>query len=264
MTGTEGERPRVRILHHLARTGGVIISRCLGSMRDVVLLSEIHPKGTQKYNPLTQAHLWRDLFQTEEIRQLASRPMSFPAAIGLIEARATAGGRMLVIRDWSHLDFTGVPFIPTPPMTSALVESLAPHFELVRTATVRHPIDQWLSLTRFDEIQKVLDLTMFLHGCRAFAEMAVQIGFVRYEDFARAPDPALETLCERLALPFDPGYRERWFRYDRITGDPSRGSGEVRIALPPRHPMPESLETQFADNADYRAVLTLLGYGHPR
>ena len=40
-------KPGIRILHHMARSGGTIISRCLGCMKDVILLSEIHPLGSR-------------------------------------------------------------------------------------------------------------------------------------------------------------------------------------------------------------------------
>ncbi len=54
---TEPAKPAIRVLHQLARTGGTIISKCLGAMAGVVLLSEINPRGVETYNPLAQAHI---------------------------------------------------------------------------------------------------------------------------------------------------------------------------------------------------------------
>ena len=35
----------IRLIHNLPRSGGTIISKCLGAQKDVILLSEIHPDG---------------------------------------------------------------------------------------------------------------------------------------------------------------------------------------------------------------------------
>ena len=37
----------IRLIHNLQRSGGTIISKCLGAQDDVVLLSEIHPIGIE-------------------------------------------------------------------------------------------------------------------------------------------------------------------------------------------------------------------------
>ncbi|MDP7339971.1 MAG: hypothetical protein QF786_11700, partial [Vicinamibacterales bacterium] len=49
------------------------------------------------------------------------------------------------------------------------------------------------------------DVEAFLAGYRRFAEEAVRLDFVRYENFVEDPNGALTTLCERLSLDFDCG-----------------------------------------------------------
>ena len=39
----EKGKPTIRIIHHFACSGGTLISRCLSSMPNVFLLSEVHP-----------------------------------------------------------------------------------------------------------------------------------------------------------------------------------------------------------------------------
>lgn len=94
-------RPVLRLLHHLARTGGTTISKCLAVMPGVALLSEIHPLGLEKISALHQAMGWFGLVDPQEIEQLGARP-DFAASIRLIAERASARGLRLVIRDWSH------------------------------------------------------------------------------------------------------------------------------------------------------------------
>ncbi len=39
--------PRVAVVHQMARTGATLVNRCLGSMRDIQVLSEVHPLDPQ-------------------------------------------------------------------------------------------------------------------------------------------------------------------------------------------------------------------------
>ena len=39
----ENAKPKLRIIHHLACSGGTLISKCLSALPNVYLLSEVHP-----------------------------------------------------------------------------------------------------------------------------------------------------------------------------------------------------------------------------
>jgi hypothetical protein len=108
-------KPVLRLIHHMARSGGTVISRCLGCMSGVILLSEIHPLGIRQFNPLAQAQRWFGLLSSHDLAALAARgQIGFADAIELIHRRAEECNQRLVVRDWSHLDFTGVPFVARP------------------------------------------------------------------------------------------------------------------------------------------------------
>lgn len=256
-------RPPIRILHHMARSGGTVICKCLGSMSGIVLLSEIHPAG-RLYNPLYQAHIWYNLLTRGDVQFLNQKGrVNFVDAIAMIHKRCRDQNKTLVIRDWSHLDFTAVPFLPKPSYRLITADFLRQRFSVIQTATVRHPIDQWLSLRRLILVQGKITLENFLHGHLRFAEYCAEIDFVRYEDFVRDPQTQLSALCRRLEIDFDPGFEERWENYGKITGDigVSRGGGEIRLL--PRREMEPGLLGQFEKNADYQRSLAILGYDHP-
>jgi hypothetical protein len=244
----------------MARTGGTVICRCLASMKDVVLLSEIHPLGMQTFNPLQQAHTWYKLLNEADLDAARSGRLGFPAAIELIHRRCSEQGKTLVLRDWSHLDYIGVPF-NRPGYRSLLAEQLGPAFTLVRYSTVRHPLDQWLSVAQQPVFRQSLGPVRFLRGASRFAESAVQTGFMRFEDFARDNDKALRQLCDGLDLEFDPGYREKWQAYNRITGDvlPGRSSAGT-IAPLPRLPVSEADKQRLRSLAHYQSTINHLGY----
>jgi protein O-GlcNAc transferase len=257
--------PELRLLHHLARSGGTLISRCLASMQGVALLSEIHPAGAAlyypNYDPLDQAGRWYGLFDAAEAARIGrTRPERFAATIALIEERCRARGLALVIRDWSHLDFIGAPYRRETGNRLEIVAVLAPRFALRSFATVRHPIPQWLSLRRILSGSD-LSLERYLAGCRAFAERAVSMGFVRYEDFTHAPESALAQIADALNLTYDPTFIGRWTEYRRITGDMPTVE-KAAIAPWKLRPLPPGLAERFASNEDYKRTIALLGYEH--
>lgn len=258
-------RPQLRLWHNLARSGSTLIGRCLGSMRSVRLLSEIHPVGSRVINPFKQAHGWFNLFSQDDLARLGTSPVRYADLMLLIDERARAQGASLVIRSWEHLDFYGPPFLPRPPMRPLNIEALSPVADLLRVATVRHPIDQWISLGTLKVMVGHMNLELFLAGYRTFTETCLPETVIRYEDFTRDPDTELRRMCEALNVEFDPGYKERWPSYRTITGDTqnSRGLGEREIRSMPRRPVPHELLDQFDRNENYHAALKRLGYNHP-
>lgn len=242
-----------------------MIGRCLGCMKGVCLLSEIHPLGARYINPFGQANEWFGLFSPEDIARLGDSTMPYPELMLLIRERAEQKGLTLVVRSWEHLDYYGPPFVASAPMRPMNVEQLGAVADLVRVATVRHPIDQWMSLAALPIMKGCSNLEHYLRGYRKFVENCLPETVIRYEDFTRSPDAELARMCAALGLEFDATYRERWADYATITGDvvSSRGlEGRVIKPMGRREVMP-SLITKFGKNADYQVVIKKLGYGHP-
>lgn len=239
-----------------------MISRCLGCMDSIVLLSEIHPDGTKHFDPLDQSMRWFQLITEEELASFQDKPdYEFAEAIHLIARRCRERSCHLVLRDWSHLDFTGTPFLSCPSFRFSLAEALKDRFDLRRIATVRHPLDQLVSLSRLANMQGHFEPDRILAGMCRFAESVQTLGFLRYEDFLDSPDEILGQLCERLDLPFDANYRDRWASYDKITGDLTRQSA-TKLQHRPRKAVPEDLLKEVEANEDYFMILDLLGYEH--
>lgn len=254
----------IRILSNMARAGGTLVSRCLGAMRDTVLLSEIHPLGMQMFNPLSQARDWYGLLNDDD---LSSRQYSFTDAIELIQQRSLAAGKNLVIRDWAHLDFIGIPFVEQPAYRNQLVESLAGSYDIQQVSLVRHPADQWLSTKDLMVLEGRLDLETFLAGYRRYAELAATGKFMRYEDFTRDPAAQMKRLCDLLQLDYDADFITTWQNNKRVTGDTSgqsRGSQFHTIQPLQRRAVDRQLLETLSGNADFRLSLELLGYTEPK
>lgn len=256
-------KPVIRIVRNLARSGGTLIGKCLGCMDSVTLLSEIHPGDLATTSPMTQAQRWFGLINPKDISRWKVRPPNMLQFVTLCETRAKAQGDRLVLRDWSHLDYIGVPYT-RPNFGFALGNELKAVYDIRSSTTVRHPVDQYLSLMQLPVVARVLDFDAYLLGCVRFAEYASEHGFYRYEDFTRDPDSVLRSICEDLDVPFDPGYREKWHGYTTITGDTSpgigRGSVKKTIQSFDRKPIADELLASFQEHADYQRACELLGY----
>jgi len=240
-----------------------MLTRCLGSMSKLVVLSEVHPRAMKHTNPAWQAHEWFGLISASERAGFERPGASFLEFITLVEQRARHKGKRLVIRDWPHLDYIGVPY-GAPGMRPALVEALEPTFEIHAAVTVRHPLDQWLSLNNLDVIRGRLSVQDYLRGVRAFTEQIAGGAFTKFEDFTRDPMIELRQICERLGVAFDPSFMQRWHAYEKVTGDrkehASRGSGRREIRPLGRRECEPALLEQFRASEDYRVSCDLLGY----
>lgn len=250
----------IRLWLNLARSGGTLLSRCLGCMEGVLLLSEVHPLGVRSIDPAEQAATWHGLLQPRELGRWAEGRGRYDELIALLTERAEARGKTLLLRDWSHLDFLGVP-ITTPSFQSRSMQLLGLRHKLRCFATVRHPADQWASQQRLDLLRGRVEIEAYLRGCRAFAELASEVGFVRYEDFTSEPDAELARLCEGLGVAFDPTWRERFRTYDRVTGDEATMAasiGEIRPAR--RHALDPATAGAFEASEDYQEACRLMAY----
>jgi hypothetical protein len=262
-------KPTLPLIHQLGRTGGTVICKCIGSMNKVALLSEIHPLGMSLYNPFIQANEWYKVFTEKDVEFINSTEFDFCEAIQFIYEKLTAHNKIPVIRDLTHLDYYGIPYIDNPQCKLLLAERLKKHFDLYQFANVRHPIDQYISTKSLAVFSKDdrMNIPMFLSGYLAFAKQAKSMGFIRYEDFTLEPDNALQIMCAQLRIEFDPDYKDKWYLNTCITGDVDKGDNyasralrEKEIVPLPRREAPIDLVTLFRKHDAYHAALDLLGY----
>jgi len=271
MAASAIDRPGVAVVHQMARTGGTLVNRCLGSMRNILVLSEVHPLDPQ-HKIAREAAAWFGLLSGDDLpwlREVTTRdPMTaFADIVVRLAVRCAAQGGHLVLRDWSHLDFLGVPFVREPPKQLLTERALKDRCELRQAFLVRHPLDQYASAASRPAMAPHLTPARFVDAYLAFARVAAARGFHRYEDLVADPDEELGALCRRLQVPFDPGYRERWQSYDKLTGDnagPSRGFSREVIAPMPALRLEDAARQALERDDDYQECLALLDYDDAR
>lgn len=258
-------KPKLRMVHNMARSGGTLTCKCIGCMEGVVLLSELHPMAWKLFNPIKQAEEWFGLVKQSDLRELHNKGgTTYAKAIALIDRRCKESGKTLVLRDWSHLDYTGYPLVSAPAYRPLLYAELTESFDILRISITRDPVTQWQSLARLGVMQGALrsgkfGVDKYLVGYRKYAELCVQTGFVRYEDFLRDAESEMKRICEHLEIRFDPAFSEKWPAYTTITGDINPNNPN-KITERPRRPVDPSLKKRFLANPEYHRACELLGY----
>ena len=269
------EKQKLRMIHNMARSGSTLICKCLGCMEGVVLLSELHPLAWEMFDPVKQAQEWFGLLTDSDVAELKKqKDAGYAQAIMLIERRCREQGKTLVLRDWAHLDYTGVPYISNPPYRPMLYTELAGSFDIIRISTARDPVTQGNSLIQLEVMQEPMKsgkfgLNTFLAGYRRYAELCAETGFIRYEDFLQDPQSEMRKMCDRLQIRYDPGFIDKWSSYNTITGDVPAADNPDDAKMPHHsnrilplssRPVGPALRKRFLANADYRRACELLGY----
>jgi hypothetical protein len=265
------------LLHGLARCGGTVISRCLASMDNVVLLSEIHPLGPSfinarspgagmRFNAVAQAAAWYPfLFKTGDedwIKQQAQADNSVEH-LEAIAQRVNEKGMHLVVRTWPNMDFFSDPFGQQPSYRLQQRDDMARVFDIHEAFIQRHPITQYLSMINtgvaFARLKEPAGARGYLKGYRKFAELAARSKYIKYEDFIRAAQPAMTTLTHYLRVPYDAQFVNKWNQYNQITGDTKRMASDA-IRKVNDYRLDPAMQRLFLDSEDYQTAIGLLDY----
>jgi hypothetical protein len=246
----------IHTMHHLACTGGTVISKCLAAMPRVALVSEVNPLNRfgsdfEPTNPLLlleRSH--RDL-TIEEIKE------DFLSRIAQAAKICHNDGVDLVIRDHSHTDFCmGEAPHPLTPITDFLTDQ----YDLVSVVTVRHPLDSYLGLFAQGWHTQFTPSTLEEYSRRylAFLDRYQGLPLRRYEDFCTGPEAFMQELCELLELEYSSSFLGR-FGTIKLSGDSGRSS-DSEIALRPRRPIPEEMQVELESSPAFQKLLKRLDY----
>jgi len=259
----------IHIIHTLGGCGGTLLSRCIGVLPGVALLSEINPDSVKlfsHFDPLYQDKTWLHLLVATDTERFARMDLgnteSFRELMGTFHVRANASGRHLVLRDYNFVDFVGVPYTANPPKRLILYTALPAGVPTQAVAFIRHPVDQWSSLCKHEHVRTVLTPAAFCEAYAAFLDELGGIPAYKYEDFVRRPGTELQAICSDLALPFDPLFAERFHAFDYVTGDFTRHH-EKAISPPQERSLSASILDDFRSSAAYRRILRATDYADP-
>lgn len=238
------------ILHHLACSGGTIMTKCLASMPEVLVLSEIHPDRAAQpaFHPLGQVRRGYGALLNPIHREMIRG--HFRREIVIAHATASSLGRKLVLRDHSHVDFAW-----RGAKKSALLAALSSQFRITSIVTVRDPREVWLSLRRegwFDGTPDELCQAQ-LALLNAFPNAAI----FKYEDFLTNPTKVTRQMCAIAGVKFVDNFESRLSSISHLTGDSGR-KGDVIEAREPKL-LTEEDQQAFESSEAFRQLVEKIG-----
>nr|WP_321442513.1 hypothetical protein [uncultured Cohaesibacter sp.] len=249
----------IRTVHHLACTGGTLITKCLASMPNVLMLNEVDPLSRLIQNPKAPSFTPTDMIalaaQGDFEIDNSVRIEMFLVALEALKSRMEQVGRVLVLRDHSHSHYNVGDSIPNRPTFREIV---AKKYRVCSVVTVRDPIDSFLSLRNKGWNSHFTPSDFNEYCCRylAFLDGYPNTEIIRYEDFIEKPEDVAAQMCEHLELAFIPEFKSIFFQF-HFSGDSGRG-GDVIKKHPPREI--GDLKSEIKASESYKILVDRLGY----
>src|ERR1022692_5628 len=249
----------IRLLHHFACTGGTLISKCIATMPNVQLLSEVDPLSSPLEQPSKPRFAATDMVtlmrqSTRGVKRELIIEL-FLNNLELIYANTIKLGQRLILRDHAHSHFCFGSEIPERPSLSAMVSS---RFAIRSVVTVRHAISSFFSLEAngwvhfspftFDEYCK-----RYLTFLRTYNGVPT----IKYEDFIDTPHEVMRKICFLLDIPYLDNFADL-FSVFALTGESGR-SGDF-IQHQPRRTVDNRLEMEMNQSRHYRILRARLEY----
>jgi hypothetical protein len=253
------EKPVIRVIQHLACTGGTVISKCISALPNVYLLSEVHP-NSDLFPPKGKA-----IFLPSDISSLAkfanipnSKKLSeqlFLDNILAVSNHVNRYGGTLVLREHTHSDFHvgNNSERPTP-----VISILSEKFQVKSILSMRDPIDSYLSLLNNGWLH--FSPSSFEEYCERIGEMLKcydQTDIVLYEDFIEEPEQSLKSICAVLDLNYSEFFIDL-FSLETVTGDSGRSAGV--ISKRKRREVADSLKVEIEYSKSYQLIKEKFGY----
>ena len=220
----------IRLIHNLPRSGGTIISKCLGAQKDVVLLSEIHPEGiliskkmgvnNSNFDPIFQSQTWNNLFEKDEYKKISDTDLKFVEKIDLIFEKTELANKKLIIRDWAFADFFGKPFIE-PSYKNSLFEILNKKYNILNLYIIRHPLKLYASFyNNLSFFRREYNHDFFIKGYKNYILNTSNNNICIFENFIQEPEKNLRNMCSILKIDYDENYLNK-LKDVNLTGDPN-------------------------------------------
>ncbi|QQS61471.1 MAG: hypothetical protein IPN70_00855 [Candidatus Moraniibacteriota bacterium] len=214
-----------------ARSGGTLLNRCIASIPNTFVLSEVSIEALCPSSCSTIKE------QSKEWYGLELKSEGFIENITEIYEYCISKNLTLVVRDWTFGSFVPSRYNNFKPSKSlATLDALFKFFPVIPIAFVRNAIDVWLSLnasprTFYDKnLDFLYELTTSLVG--------KEVMIFKYENFCNNPIQEMKKICGHIGI----NYSDLFLNYadfKNVTGDidlpgHSRGIERGEIGLLPR------------------------------
>ena len=193
------------------------MNRILGSLKNVIVLSEVNPWGSFK-PMLEQAQEWLSIINDEERRDLEDK--TFVEQIRELQKRAENKGKRIIVRDWTVANFfSGIIQGKKPSRKLETLEALKSEYLLKPLVLMRDPYSTWVSnQENFSQYFK-MDAQQFFSDYYQYLISIQDIPRLKLEDFTAFPKEYIEWICQYWKLSFDENCLNHYADFNRCTGD---------------------------------------------
>ena len=216
------EKPVLRVIHHLACSGGTMFSKCISALPNVYLLSEVHPYVSTGMSVGTDIATLAKYANVPSYEELAAE--LFKQSISTVYNAVNKAGGVLVLREHTHADFS---MQSEPPANSSLVSLLENDYDIRSVLSVRNPIDSYSSLVRNGWVS--FKPSTFEEYCRRLLLLVNQYSegqIFSYEEFLQSPKEKMQMIANYLQLPYDSSFEDT-FGIFKVTGDSGRSADTI-------------------------------------
>jgi hypothetical protein len=254
------------VIRSLGGCGGTLLSRMFAALPGCVVLSETNPRSANLFgghlNPLSQLRRWQPEL-AKCVSDWDENEIGYPPLFGemldVVAETAAEAGIRLIVRDYTYIDFIGVPYVWPVPCTCSLDIAVEGRFAITELLLVRRLSDQLASLRTHPHFASVVTADRLLDGYRAFLEAKPSIPIFHYEDLMAAPQVTFRRMCETLQVPFDIRGLTDFQEVKHVTGHIGRLS-EFQIKARERSDEARAADHEFAALAGYDEVAASLHY----
>ncbi|MCU7554444.1 sulfotransferase [Alteromonas sp. ASW11-19] len=249
----------LRTVHHFACSGGTLISKCISSLPNVYLLSEVHPYTKLHFNESGAEYSPTDITRlchyanVPNINSLSETILR--NNIVTVSDHINALGGELVIRDHSHADFC---VGDNSSNSCSILNILSDDFEIKKIATVRHPVDSYLSLIKNNWVH--FSPPTFNEYCTRllyFLKNFEMSEIYKYEDFVDNPKAQMELISTALDIKYDENFSTT-FNIHNVTGDSGRKGSKIQVRE--RLGLSSSLKDEVSKSRAFEEVANMMSY----
>lgn len=213
------------------------MNRILGSLENVIVLSEVNPWGS--FKPLLeQAQEWFSLINDKDRRDLEIK--TFAQQIEELQKRATEKGKTIIIRDWSTANYMkGLMRDRKPSYRLETMIELGRNFSLKPLVLMRDPYSAWKSNS--DNFGKYFDLSpeSFFREYGKYLSSIQSMPRIKIEEFTSFPREHTQWICGYWNLTFSEKSLTDFYQFVHCTGDNTlarhieRGVGIQKVSPDP-------------------------------
>ncbi len=255
----------ITVMICFSRSGGTVLNRCLGSLPNVVIMSEVNPVGGGKGSGEVNYSTVKD--QAKHWYGIDLKSEGFTENILELYNYCVDNGKHLIIRDFPYINFVPSPLNNKNASNSfSTLEALNGKVDLKHFAFVRDSIDSWVSFGAKKPRKYFRYYKKYVQ-----AVIDADMPFFKYEDFCTDTDETMKAICNYAGLEYSESYKN-YGSFTTVNGDVgfqdsysntkggSRGLKEDSIKLLPRRRIMFKSIFQLNRNKDMIESNKLFGY----